>query len=142
MKQRRLILNPLLAIAVTFLLAILVSPAMADEHNGNVIPLTDADNGRTLDIPQGSYLTISLKENPTTGATLFAKHSFGLKLISDTYQETPNPRGWTGVGGTHTWMFKAKGTGDQQFSAVNRRIWEPITGEEDTFVVHLHVIKA
>ena len=142
MKQRRLILNPLLAIAVMFLLAIAVPTVMADEHNGNLIFITDADNGRTLDISQGTYLSISLHENPTTGANLFPKHSFGLKLISDKYQETPLPLGWTGGGGMHTWMFNAKGTGDQKFSTILRRIWEPITGEEDTFVVNLHVVKA
>ena len=142
MKQIRSTFNPFLVLAVMFILSVLVLPVMADEHNGNVISLTDADNGRTLEIPQGSYLTISLQENPTTGANLFPKYSSGLKLVSDKYQETPLPPGWTGGGGMHTWMFKAKGTGDQNFSTINRRIWEPITGEEETFVVHLHVVKA
>ena len=140
MKQRSLILNPLLAIAVTFLLAISVSPVMAYEQNGNVISITAADNGRTLDIPQG-WIEVRLPENPTTGFIWGINLSPGLHLTSNNYQEDPNPAMMLGVGGTETWGMYASGLGDQKFSAT---LVAPGRAYElaDTFVVNLHVVNA
>jgi predicted secreted protein len=142
MTKRRLILNPLLAIAVLLLLSISVAPVMAAAHNGNMVVFTDADNGKTLNMTQGNWFVVKLQENPTTGAVFIPTFSSGLNLISDTYKEDPNPGMKMGVGGTRTWIVHAKNIGDQKFSAVNKKPWIPFISKENVFVMNLNVVKA
>lgn len=142
MTKRRLISNPLHAIAVIFLLSIPVAPVMAAGHNGNMVVFTDADNGKTEDITQGNWFVVKLPENPTTGAVFIPTFSSGLNLISDTYKEDPNPGMKMGVGGTRSWIIHAKNIGDQKFSVVYQRSWMPIISKETVFVMNLNVVKA
>jgi len=141
MIKRRLILNPLLAIAVIFLICISVAPVMAAGYNGNMVVFTEADNGKTHDITQGNWFVVKLHENPTTGAVLIPMFSSGLNLISDTYKEDPNPGMMIGVGGTRTWIVHAKNIGDQKFSVVYRKPWMPIIPKETVFFMNLNVVK-
>jgi inhibitor of cysteine peptidase len=46
-----------------------------------------------------------------------------------------------GVGGTRTWVIVAKDPGDQKFSAVYKRSWEQVTGNETTYSVNIRVVK-
>jgi inhibitor of cysteine peptidase len=47
-----------------------------------------------------------------------------------------------GVGGTRTWVILAKDIGNQKFSAIYRRSWEPETGNESAYSVNIRVGKA
>mgnify|MGYP002392350708 FL=1 len=47
-----------------------------------------------------------------------------------------------GVGGERTWIIVAKDTGDQKFSAIYRRSWENVTGNEKTYDVTITVVRA
>ncbi|NMB79323.1 MAG: DUF333 domain-containing protein [Methanomicrobiales archaeon] len=105
-----------------------------------MVTFTDADTGKTSDIPKGSTFAVELAENPTTGFQWNATLSPGLELVSDNYQTSQHAEGMVGVGGTRTWIILAKDTGSQKFSAVYKRSWEATTGSENSFVVNVNVV--
>ena len=107
-----------------------------------MVTFTDADNGKTEKITQGTTFAVELPENPTTGYQWNATVSQGLSLVSDAYKENAHAEGMVGVGGVHTWVIRANDTGSQKFSAIYKRSWEATTGNETTFVVNADVVKA
>jgi putative hemolysin/predicted secreted protein len=106
-----------------------------------MVTFTNADNGKTTDIAQGTKFAVQLSENPTTGFEWNASLTKGLELVSDNYQTKPHAEGVVGVGGTRTWVILAKNTGVQKFSATYRRSWEPVTGTETAYGVNVNVVK-
>ena len=107
-----------------------------------MVTLTEADNGKTENVTQNTRFAVVLEENPTTGFTWNATLSPGLELQSSDYRQNDAPSGMVGVGGTRTWVIIAKDTGDQKFSAVYKRSWEPVTGNETAYTVNIRVVKA
>ena len=107
-----------------------------------MVTLTEADNGKTENVTQNTRFAVVLEENPTTGFTWNATLSPGLELQSSDYRQKDAPSGMVGVGGTRTWVIIAKDTGDQKFSAVYKRSWEPVTGNETAYTVNIRVVKA
>jgi predicted secreted protein/putative hemolysin len=103
---------------------------------------TEADNGKRGNITQNTRFAVVLSENPTTGFMWNATMSAGLELQSSDYQQDEAPRGMVGVGGHRTWVITAKDIGDQKFSAVYRRSWENVTGNETTYTVDILVTRA
>ena len=103
---------------------------------------TEADNGKTGDIVQNTRFAIDLAENPTTGFMWNATLSPGLELQSSDYLQSPAAPGMVGVGGTRTWVIITKDPGNQKFSAVYRRSWENITGNETSYSVNIRVVNA
>lgn len=106
-----------------------------------MVTFTETENGITSDIAQGSRFAVQLKGNPTTGFDWNASVSSGLEIQSSDYQQDKAAPGMVGVGGTRTWVITAKDTGVQKFTAVYRRSWEPVTGNETTFSVNINVVK-
>jgi predicted secreted protein/putative hemolysin len=106
-----------------------------------MVTLTDTDNGRTEDIAQGTRFAVQLKENPTTGYEWNATVSSGLEIQSSDYQQDKAAEGMVGVGGTRTWVIVANDLGTQKFSAVYKRSWEPVTGNETAYSVNINVVK-
>jgi predicted secreted protein len=104
--------------------------------------LTEADNGNTENITQNTRFAVVLAENPTTGFMWNATLSPGLELQSSDYRQNDAPSGMVGVGGTRTWVIIAKDLGDQKFSAVYKRSWEPANGNETAYNVNIRVVKA
>ena len=46
-----------------------------------------------------------------------------------------------GVGGTRTWTLQATGgSGNQTFTAVYRRPWEAVTGNESAYILTIHIV--
>lgn len=119
MKQRRLILNPLLAIAFTFLLAISVTPAMADGNNGNVIPIIASDNDKILDIPQGTWTqqTASAGWSARTQFSSVAMPDGSIILTggydstgafkNDSWRSADNGKTWSLVNANSEWPARA-----------------------------------
>jgi predicted secreted protein len=107
-----------------------------------MVTITEADNGKTEQVAQGTRFAVTLKENPTTGFSWNATVTSGLEIISSDYQQDKAPEGMVGVGGMRTWVVLAKDTGDQKFSATYRRSWEPVTGNESAFATTVNVVKA
>jgi predicted secreted protein len=103
---------------------------------------TEADNGKTQDITQNTRFAVVLPENPTTGFMWNATLSPGLELQSTDYHQNDAPAGMVGMGGTRTWVVIAKDTGDQKFSVIQRRSWEPVSGNETVYYVNINVVKA
>jgi inhibitor of cysteine peptidase len=103
---------------------------------------TEADNGRSDNITQNTRFAVVLSENPTTGFMWNTTLSAGLELQSSDYRQDEAPAGMVGVGGHRTWVIVAKDTGDQTFSALYRRPWENVTGNETTYRVTIHVVRA
>jgi inhibitor of cysteine peptidase len=103
---------------------------------------TEADNGGSGNITQNTRFAVVLAENPTTGFTWNETLSAGLELQSSDHRQDDAPAGMVGVGGTRTWVIVARDLGDQKFSAVYRRSWENITGNETTYSVNIRVVGA
>ncbi|WP_321508036.1 protease inhibitor I42 family protein [uncultured Methanoregula sp.] len=106
-----------------------------------MVTLTQADNGRTSDIAQGTRFAVELAENPTTGFMWNATVSPGLVIQSSDFSQDPASKGLVGAGGTRTWVIVAKDQGLQKFSATYMRSWEPVTGNETAYLVNIQVIK-
>ena len=104
----------------------------------NMVTFTEADNGKTENVTQNSQFAVVLAENPSTGFTWNATLSQGLELQSD-YHRDDASAGRPGAGGTHTWVMIAKVSGDQKFSAIYKRSWEPVTGNETAYSVNIRV---
>ena len=75
------------------------------------ITLTDADNGKTIQVQVGAEIMINLKENPTTGYRWAVDQADDkvLPLQSSNYAITPG--GGVGGGGIRTFTFIAKQPG-------------------------------
>lgn len=103
----------------------------------NSVAAFNGDNGKTITVNEGSLIKINLDENPTTGYSWNETISPGLAIIDSTYISSGS--GMMGAGGVHEWTLKATGKGPQQFSAVYKRPWEPIAGNETTFTLNILV---
>jgi inhibitor of cysteine peptidase len=95
------------------------------------------DNGKTVTINDGSTFSINLTENPSTGYSWNVSSTSGLTITNDTYTQGAS---MPGASGTHEWTIKATGKGQQQFTAVYKRPWEPTTGNETTFTLNVKVV--
>jgi predicted secreted protein len=115
---------------------------MPTPEGKRMFTLTETDNGKTADITRNTRFAVVLAENPTTGFMWNATLSPGLELQSSDYRQDDAPAGMVGVGGTRTWVIVAKYPGDQKFSAIYRRSWENITGNETSYSVNIQVVKA
>jgi len=116
----------------------ITTPIAADGKR--MVTYTEADNGKTGDIAQNTRFAIELAENPTTGFMWNATLSPGLELQSSDFRQSPAATGMVGVGGTHTWIILAKDTGNQKFSAIYRRSWETVTGNETAYSANIRVV--
>ncbi|MCK8518794.1 protease inhibitor I42 family protein [Methanoculleus sp. 7T] len=91
-----------------------------------------ADN-TTATLPAGSEIKIRLAENPTTGYSWNVTSSRGLQYVNETYIAPET--GLVGAGGTHEWQYLAAEKGTGEFSAIYKRPWENVTGNETTFTM-------
>jgi predicted secreted protein/putative hemolysin len=105
-----------------------------------MVTFTEADNGKTGNVTQNTQFAVVLAENPSTGFAWNATLSPGLELQSDNYKDDASA-GRPGAAGTHNWVMVAKVTGDQKFSAIYKRSWEPVTGNETAYSVNIRVVK-
>jgi inhibitor of cysteine peptidase len=103
---------------------------------------TEADNGKSGNITQDTRFAIVLAENPSTGFMWNATLSPGLELQSSDYRQKDASGGMVGAGGERTWVIVAKDTGNQKFSAIYRRSWENVSGNETTYTVNINGVKA
>ena len=106
-----------------------------------MVTFTEADNGKTSDIAQGTRFAVQLNENPTTGFMWNATVSPGLTIQSSDFSQKPSSPGLVGAGGIRTWVIVANNTGSQKFSATYMRSWEPVTGNETAYSVNVKVVK-
>lgn len=124
----------ILAIAVTF-----AGCTGTGSPAGNLV-VTQDQNKATVSVNQGSIITVRLQENPTTGYQWNLTTTPGLRVISDNYIPSDTTGKLVGSGGTRVWEISATAKGEQKINAVYRRSWEPITGNETTFLLNVMVI--
>ena len=140
-QHRNLFLLVALAVFGLMVLSCGCTSKPPDQERQPVI-FTQENSGSLVNVPLSSNFAIQLETNPTTGyswnnVTL----SPGLDLISTEYKEKTHPEGIVGAGGTSTWIIHAKDAGDQTFSTVYRRQWEPVTGNEQNFTLTVRVTR-
>ncbi|MEN6395848.1 MAG: protease inhibitor I42 family protein [Methanoregula sp.] len=99
------------------------------------IVVNESQNGATVYVNQTSDITLKLNENPTTGYLWNMTVTPGLLITNDTFQSSDTTGKLVGSGGTHVWEINAAGTGTQTISAVYKRPWEPVTGNETAFLM-------
>jgi inhibitor of cysteine peptidase len=97
--------------------------------------ITEEQNNATVPVNQGNTITLSLPENPTTGFQWNLTITPGLNVTGDIYVPSDRTGTLVGSGGTHLWEIAVTGTGRQDISAVYKRSWEPVTGNESVFRV-------
>ena len=97
------------------------------------------DNGKTISVSQGSTVQIQLDENPTTGYSWNVTTTPGLAISDSKYVSSNLTPGVVGVGGVHEWTVVANDKGQQQFSGIYKRPWEPTVGNETTFSMTISV---
>ncbi|MFA4876553.1 MAG: protease inhibitor I42 family protein [Methanoregula sp.] len=114
------------------------SPVVGEKK---MVTFTQADNGKTSNVSEGSRFAVQLAENPTTGFMWNATVSPGLVIQSSDFSQDAASKGLTGAGGIRTWIILAKDTGSQKFSATYMRSWEPVTGNETAYSVNIQVVK-
>ncbi len=106
--------------------------------------ITEADNGTSISLENGSTFYLKLKENPTTGYSWELNLSQGLNNISGEYYPPEQPEGikepLVGAGGVHLWEIKAVSKGNQQVTGMYKRSWEKLTGEEEKFILNVKVV--
>jgi inhibitor of cysteine peptidase len=96
-----------------------------------------SDNNKTVSVKNGESFKVTLEENPSTGYGWNASVTSGLTLVNSTY--LPPNTTLVGAPGLREWQVMANGTGDQQFSAVYKRSWEPTFGNETAYVLNVTV---
>lgn len=119
-----------------------------EEGSGSMPPkqqvITEADNGTSISLENGSTFYLKLKENPTTGYSWELNLSQGLNNISGEYYPSEQPEGieqpLVGAGGVHLWEIKAVAEGSQQVTGIYKRPWEKVTGEEEKFTLNVEVV--
>ena len=114
-------------------------PAPVTPEAKQMVTFTEKDNGSTVTVAPGQKFTVQLDENPTTGFMWNASTSPGLAILSSDFQTNAHPAGMVGVGGIRSWVLQANATGSQTFSAVYRRSWEPLTGNETAYTLAIAV---
>lgn len=100
--------------------------------------ITEGFDGESMELKTGDTIYIRLNENPTTGFSWQMNTTDGLVVVSDEYIAPDTDL--VGAGGVHAWEVRAAATGTQQVTAMYRRPWEDVTGDEQRFGFTIEVI--
>jgi inhibitor of cysteine peptidase len=91
-----------------------------------------------MELKTGDTFYVKLNENPTTGFSWQMNTTDGLAVVNDEYIAPDTEL--VGAGGVHEWEIQAVATGTQQVTAVYRRSWEDVTGDEQIFEFTVEVV--
>ena len=101
--------------------------------------VTQADDGKTIEVRQGDLVTLRLPENPTTGYrwSLDEHDALALEPAEKPKFEPASPA--IGAGGIRTFTFLAKTVGESSLALSLRRSWERPTSGQKTFSVKIRI---
>lgn len=101
--------------------------------------LTEADNGRLIELNVGDTLEITLPGNPTTGFQweVDSVDSAILRQVGESKFEPSNNA--VGSGGQVTFRFEAVGTGQTELKLIHHRLFEENVAPIQTFEVSVTV---
>ncbi len=107
------------------------------------IIITQLDQGSTVRAKQDDVIVIRLEENLTTGYTweIEVIDSSIIELLDSDYSSTPTPtrEKIIGRGGTRTFRFRVKSSGQGQIQLGLRRSWESVNSAIESFEVNIRV---
>ena len=119
---RRGVLAVSIAVALASAAALL---AACGGSGGATIEVTEADTNKTVTATVGDEVSVTLKENPTTGYEWNMIAGPGLTAVSDDFiGPSPSPSPMMGAGGVHTWVYKVDQAGTLTLTGVYARSWE------------------
>lgn len=107
-------------------------------------PASDVDSsfdGKEYKTTAGKTFVLSLASNPTTGYEWTLTDTMDksiVSMINHDYISDSAPQGYTGVGGTDYWTFKALKNGTTEIKLVYARPWESVQPVE-TFTLKVTV---
>ena len=103
------------------------------------ITLTEADGGKTIDVPAGAAVLICLNENPTTGYrwAIHQNDDAVLPLQSSDFSSTTGAA--VGAGGTRIFTFTAGRPGTVHVQLKLWREWEGDSSITDRYDVNIQV---
>jgi inhibitor of cysteine peptidase len=102
---------------------------------------SEKDNGRLVQVPRGSKVTIQLEENPTTGYQWIVNGIDEIFLVPEGDAFLTGDQMGLGAGGVRRFFFRAKGTGCTSLSLINRRGWESDNEGIAVFKLALLIVK-
>ena len=106
--------------------------------------ISEAYNGKTIQIKKGETIYLKLKENPSTGYSWQLSLSKGLNTLRTKYypqESSQNGQKFiVGAAGFRLWEINSIAKGSQQVKGMYKRSWEKETGKEQTFILNVEVI--
>jgi inhibitor of cysteine peptidase len=114
--------------AKTFKLHVVIDGASPQVAAGDKFNLTEADNGKNIEVHTGDIIRITLESNITTGYSWENAEKVDkdiLALGSNDYVSDPNPEEMDGVGGSTVIVYRALKPGKAKIDLVYLQSWEP-----------------
>jgi predicted secreted protein len=112
------------------------------QEEPSAVTVTQADNGKSLNLPQRAILTVTLPSNGTTGYQWQAVAvPPNLKLAASDYAAPPSARGpaVAGEGGSQSFLFHTVASGSGTLQLVYRPAWNPKAQPDETFRLNVQV---
>ena len=101
--------------------------------------VTEQQNTGKIHVDKGTLIIVKLAENPTTAYQWDMIVMPGLRIIDEIYIPSDMTENRLGSGGIHIWAISTEATGDYVISAIYKQPWEPVTGNEKTFLLNVIV---
>jgi inhibitor of cysteine peptidase len=133
--KRALRLLVLMSVAVV---AVGLSPGCTG-GSSDVIELTQADDGSTLDARVGQQIRITLEANPTTGYLWAVDGEVPGQLRQVAEADYTSESDAIGAGGSEVWIFEAVSAGEGDLRLKYWRSFEPEAEPEDAFEITVRV---
>ena len=129
---RRGVLAVSIAVALAAAAALL---AACGGSGGATLEITEADTNKTVTATVGDEVSVSLKENPTTGYEWNMIAGPGLTAVSDDFiGPSPSPSPMMGAGGTQVVTVKVTSAGSSELTGNYRQQWtSPSPGAQPDF---------
>ena len=111
----------------TFKLHVVIGAAASKIADGDEFKLTEADNGKKLEVHPGDVIRITLESNITTWYSWenADKVDTDILALADDYVSDPNPEEMDGVGGNTVIVYRALKPGEAKIDLVYLQSWAP-----------------
>jgi len=116
-----------------------ISPSIDGSHDMSVTPLTQSDNGKSIQIQVGNLVVIQLRENPTTGYQWTFNQSDQQVLTFQGTEYTPSAVIGVGGGGQRVFRFKGEQAGTTELDFKLWRQWQGEQSPIDRFTTTIQV---
>ena len=133
---RNLLVVPLVCFAISAL--IYAAPAARDPQK--TVTITDLQNGKDVEVPQGGTLSVRLPSNPTTGYSWsVAGDPAPLRFVKTKNTKSGDSKPALGAPSTQQLTFAATSIGISTLTLEYRRPWEHGGAAAKTFTVKVKV---